>query len=143
MQQGREIDSRVAAEIFGHEVFTQDNELHEKTETGSYPLRAYSTEMKFAWLVAEKMRVSIIPIEGGQWFAFFSKHNGWDSPEAFLKFLKEGDFSNCGASVGDNAARVICEAALVAHQKQQTSLLDLGQKTEIKPTGPDTTSTIH
>lgn len=143
MQMGREIDTRVATEIFGYEVFFENKELYETTENGPRPLAHYSGKMEFAWLVAEKMRVSLIPIEGGQWFAFFSKHEGWDSPEAFLTFLKQGDFSKCGASVGENAAQVICEAALVAKQKQLDVIASLGSKPTEKPEKPDTSSTIH
>ena len=119
MRPEREIDSRVAQEIFGHEVFAKDENFHESTEAGIRPLRNYSSDMGAAWLVAEKMRISLIPIEGGSWFAFVGGENGWANPESFLEYLRSGDFSQCGASVGPNPAQAICEAALVANQKQK------------------------
>lgn len=117
MRPGREIDARVAQEIFGYEVWAKNKVLHERTEKGERPLRPYSKEMTWAWEVAAKMRVSIIPIDEKQWFAFAGDMKGWESPEHFLQFLREGDFRYCGAAVGENPAQTICEAALNAHQK--------------------------
>ncbi len=119
MRPGREIDARVAQEIFGYEVFAKNKVLHESTEKGPRPLRNYSKEMEWAWKVAEQMRVSLVPIEGGQWFAFAGPSQGWENPEAFLTYLRAGDFSKCGASVNTDPAAAICEAALVAKQKIQ------------------------
>ncbi len=119
MRPGREIDARIAQEIFGHHVFFQGEELFEKTLHEVQPLRHYATDMQWAWLVAEKMRVSLMPVENGQWFAFIGPHEGWVSPEAFLEYLRGGDFSLSGAAVGGIAAQAICEASLIANQKRQ------------------------
>ncbi|MEZ0391736.1 MAG: hypothetical protein ACAH59_05945 [Pseudobdellovibrionaceae bacterium] len=144
MHPGRELDVRVAQEIFGHEIFVNAEVLFEKSETEDRPLRNYSQEMESAWMVAEKMRVSLIPIETGQWFAFAGE-KGWASPEAFSDYLRLGDFTKCGASVNVNAAQAICEAALVAHQKQK--LLENSQSEshlKIVPDKEETPpSTIH
>lgn len=142
MQPGREIDARVAKEIFDHQVFEQDGVLHENMGSNVQPLRHYSSEMQWAWLVAEKMRVSIIPIEGGYWFAFFSQLEGWGSPESFLDFLNTGDFSKCGAAVSENAALAICEAALIANHKQK-GLISVTTVPEIKPNNSESSSTLH
>jgi len=136
MHPGREIDARVAQEIFGYEVFAKNKVLHETVDTGVRPLRNYSKEMEWAWLVAEKMRISIIPIEGGSWFAFVGPKQGWSNPEAFLEYLKAGDFSQCGAAVGANPAQVICEAALVANQKQK-ALANSEPQLSVVPEIPD------
>ncbi len=119
MRPGREIDARVAQEIFGFEVFAKNKVLHESSEKGPRPLKNYSKEIVWAWQVAEKMRVSLVPIEGGQWFAFAGPIGGWENPEAFLTYLRGGDFSQCGASVNAVAATAICEAALVVNQKMK------------------------
>jgi hypothetical protein len=121
MRPSREIDARVAQEIFGYQVVTHNNVLHESAEKGIRPLPDYSQSMEWAWTVADKMRVSMIPVEDGNWFAFVGPQKGWSSPEAFLEFLRTGDFAECGAAVGRSPAMVICEAALVANQKQQAS----------------------
>lgn len=118
-QINRELDTRVAREIFGYQVFEQEGVLQESAPEGDRPLRPYSTDMQVAWLVAEKMRISIMPVEGGSWFAFVGPETGWPTPEAFLEYLRAGDFSECGAAVGDQAPEVICRAALVANQKQK------------------------
>lgn len=123
MRPGREIDARVAKEIFGYEVWAKNKVLHEKTEAGDRPLRAYSKDMTWAWEVAAKMRISLVPIDEAQWFAFASGKSGWESPEHFLEYLRGGDFRTCGAAVGDNPAQVICEAALVANDKAKLAQL--------------------
>lgn len=122
MRPGREIDARIAQEVFGYQVIAKNKVLHETAPSGLRPLRSYSKDMQWAWLVAEKIRISIIPIENGNWFAFAGPEKGWSQPEAFLEYLKDGDFSRCGAAVGENPAQAICEAALVAHEKQKSQL---------------------
>jgi hypothetical protein len=121
MLSSREVDARVAAEVFGHSVSTKNNELLETTPDGEFPLGFYSSNMQAAWTVAEKMRVTIIPIEGGQWFAFIGNKEGWESPQSLLEFLQGDEFANCGAEVGDNAPLVICKAALRAVEKRKAS----------------------
>lgn len=121
MRPGREIDARIAQDIFGHEVFAKNKVLHEKAEKGERPLKNYTRDMEWAWIVADKMRISLIPVEGGMWFAFAGKIEGWENPQALLKYLENGDFSSCGAAVSENAAEAICKAALVAHEKRSSS----------------------
>lgn len=121
MRPGRELDARIAQEIFGYEVWAKNKVLHERAAQGERPLRFYSRDIEFAWQVAEKMRVSLIPVEGGQWFAFSGAQQEWESPQAFLKYLEAGDFSDCGASVGVNAAQAICEAALKVMEKRRSA----------------------
>lgn len=53
MRPGREIDARVAQEVFGHKVWAQNKTLFESAEKRERPLRKYSTEMEWAWEVAE------------------------------------------------------------------------------------------
>lgn len=121
MRPGRELDTRVAQEIFGHKVFARQKVLHEAHPAGDRPLRKYSKEMEWAWEVAEKMKISLIPIADGQWFAFVASTGqvGWESPQAFLAKLESGDFSECGAALGTEAPLVICQAAINAVEKRK------------------------
>lgn len=123
MRPGREIDTRIAQEVFGHKVWARGKVLYENPATGERPLRNYTREIEWAWTVAEKMKVALLPIEGGQWFAFVGPENvdGWPAPEAMLKVLEEKNFEGCGASVGDNVAFLICEAALRALDKRKNA----------------------
>lgn len=119
MRPGREMDTRIAKEIFGHEVWATNKTLHEKTALGKRPLRNYTKEIEWAWEVATQMKITLLPVEGNRWFAFSAPGLGWESPQAFVEFLQKGDFKGCGASVGEDAAFVICEAALRALDKRQ------------------------
>ncbi len=120
MRPGREIDTRVAREIFGHEVWATNKVLHEKAPLGKRPLRCYSKDIEHAWEVAREMHISLIPIEGGQWFAFAGTSTGWKSPQEFIEALQKGDFVESGAAVGENPALAICLAALTAKEKQNS-----------------------
>ena len=119
MRPVREIDTRIAREIFGHEVWATNKTLHEKSAHGKMPLRNYSKEMDHAWPVATKMQITLVPVEGGRWFAFSGPSDGWESPQAFADFLAKGDFGGCGAALEANPALAICEAALRALDKRQ------------------------
>lgn len=121
MRPGRELDTRIATEVFGHKVWARGKVLYENPETGERPLRNYTREVEWAWKVAEKMKISILPIENNQWFAFVGPESvdGWPAPEAMLKVLEEKKFDGCGAAVGDNIAFVICEAAIRAIDKRK------------------------
>lgn len=120
MRPGREIDVRIAKEIFGHRVWAQAKVLYENAPKGDRPLRNYSKELEWAWEVAEKMKITLIPVGAGNWFAFTGPagKDGWESPQAVLQFLDQGNFNECGACVGLNAAAVICEAAIKAAEKR-------------------------
>jgi hypothetical protein len=132
MRPGREIDVRIAKEVFGHNVWAQNKNLFENAEKGDRPLRNYSKEVEWAMEVAKKMNVALLPVAGGQWFAFIGPEDrqGWDSPQAMLEFLAKGEFNDCGASVGENLPGVICEAALKAAEKRrQVSAIAAGDET--------------
>ncbi|MGE0631103.1 MAG: hypothetical protein AB7O96_01755 [Pseudobdellovibrionaceae bacterium] len=121
MRPGREIDAKIAQEVFGYRVWARAKTLMENPPQGERPLRAYSKEMEWAWEIAEKLKITLLPIDGGQWFAFVGpiEKLGWESPQALLQFLGAGNFNDCGAAVGDHAPTVICEAALNAMEKRQ------------------------
>jgi hypothetical protein len=133
MRPGREIDARVAIEIFGHEVWAKNKVLHERTPEGERPLRSYSKDMEWAWPVAEKMRVSLISTADGNWFAFSGPQPGWESPKTFLQYLEGGDFSQCGAAAGPSAPQAICEAALKVVEKIKFNAQQVQVATEEKP----------
>ena len=118
MRPGRELDTRIAREIFGHEVWATNKTLHERAELGKRPLREYTREMEWAWEVADKMKISLLPIENGQWFAFAGTLEGWKSPKEFIDYLQTGNFLEAGAAVGGSAPLVICIAALKAMEKR-------------------------
>lgn len=118
MRPGREMDTRIAREIFGHEVWATNKTLHEKTAEGKRPLRTYTKDVEYAWEVAEKLRITVLPVNGHQWFAFCAGNEGWESPQVFAEFLRAGDFKNCGAAVSEKVAVAICEAALRALDKR-------------------------
>jgi len=118
MRPGREIDTRIAKEVFGHEVWATNKTLHEKTAEGKRPLRNYTKEIEWAWEVADRLKITLLPVEGGRWFAFSAENEGWESPQAFVEFLQKGDYKGCGAAVGERPAFVICEAALRAIDKR-------------------------
>ncbi len=122
MRPGREVDTQIAQEVFGHKVWARGKVLLENPEQGERPLRRYSKEMEWAWEVANKMHVTLLPIVGGEWFAFIGPKDkaGWDSPQAVLQFLDSGKFGDCGAAVGSEAPWVICQAALNAIAKRKS-----------------------
>ena len=123
MRPGREIDTQIATEVFGHKVWARGKVLYENPESGERPLRNYTREIEWAWKVAEKMHISVLSIEGGNWFAFAGPPSlqGWQGPDQMLKVLQEKLFDGCGASVGDNIAFAICEAALQAVRKRNAA----------------------
>lgn len=127
MRPGREVDTQIAQEVFGHKVWARGKILLENPEQGERPLRRYSKEMEWAWTVAEKMQVTLIPIVDGEWFAFIgpADKKGWDSPQAVLQFLESGKFDGCAAAVGADAPWVICQAALNAIAKRKSVTQEL------------------
>ncbi|MES2854973.1 MAG: hypothetical protein V4692_03870 [Bdellovibrionota bacterium] len=120
MRPGRETDVRIAKEVFGHKVWAQGKVLYENAAKGDRPLRSYTKEMEWAAEVVEKMHMTLIPIQGGEWFAFVGPELqlGWESPQAVLEFLNSGNFNDCGAAVGTSLPLVICDAALKAVEKR-------------------------
>ena len=142
MRPGREIDTKIATEIFGHKVWARGKVLFENPQQGDRPLRSYSREIEWAWTVAEKMKISLLPIEGGQWFAFVgpAEVQGWSSPEAMLELLNSKEFSGCGAAVGEDVSFVICQAALRAIEKRKSETptsLPLDSRPELVLHSPD------
>jgi hypothetical protein len=138
MRPGRELDTRVAREIFGHEVWATNKTLHERAEGVKRPLRQYSRDLTSAWEVAEKMRISLLPIEGNQWFAFSGTGDGWKSPQEFIEVLQKGDFVEGGAAVAESAALAICLAALKACEKEK-----FRGEAEVSPLRPENPQTLQ
>jgi hypothetical protein len=118
MRPGRETDTRVAKELFGNEVWATNRVVYERTSDGKRPLRRYSSDIQFAWEIAMRFKISLLPVEGNRWFAFTAPAGGWNSPKEFTDFLIAGDFNRCGASESDNPAFAICMAALIANEKR-------------------------
>jgi hypothetical protein len=132
MRPGREIDTKIATEVFGHKVWARGKILLENPPQGERPLRKYSREIEWAWEVAVKMNITLIPIVGGQWFAFIGpeEKQGWNSPTEVLQLLEEKRFAGCGADFSDNAALAICSAALKAIEKRRAEKLTVAPVVE-------------
>lgn len=124
MRPGRELDTLIAKHVFGHDVIIKRKIPTEVTPVGERPLREYSKEIGAAFDVAIKMNISLIPIEGGQWFALAGGKEGFVSPADFIKYLGAGNFQDAGAAVTDSAPLSICLAGIKAVEsrlaRQQT-----------------------
>lgn len=114
MRPGRELDTLIAKHVFGHEVIIKRKIPTEVTQAGERPLREYSKEIGAAFDIAVKMNISLIPIEGGSWFALAGGKDGFASPGDFMKYLGAGDFENAGAAVTESAPLSICLAGIRA-----------------------------
>ena len=114
MRPGRELDTLIARNVFNHDVIIKRKIPTEVTPAGERPLREYCKEMGAAFDVLKALNISLIPIEGNQWFALAGKRDGFTSPADFLKYLSAGDFQSAGAAVAESAPQAICLAALNA-----------------------------
>lgn len=102
----------IAKHIFGHEVIIKRKIPTEVTPVGERPLREYSKEIGAAFEVAKKLNISLIPIEGGAWFALRGKEEGFSSPAAFIEYLSAGNFVDAGAALNESPALAICLSAI-------------------------------
>lgn len=114
MRPGRELDTLIAKHVFEFEVIIKRKLPTEVTPAGERPLREYSKEIGAAFDVARKMNMSLIPIEGGSWFALAGGNAGFTTPADFIQYLGRGDFANSGAAVTESAPLSICIAAIKA-----------------------------
>lgn len=121
MRPGRELDTMIAQHIFGHQVIIKRKIPTEVTPAGERPLREYSKEIGAAFDVAKKLNISLIPIEGGQWFALKGKEEGFSSPASFIEYLSAGNFVDAGAAVTDSPSLSICLAAMKAVESKLAS----------------------
>jgi hypothetical protein len=117
MKAGREFDILISTEVLGHTIHKQESSYFEVTSEGIRPLRAYSAQMDAAWDVIQSQGITLIPIEGGLWFAFAGPGGGWRSPAEFLECLQKGEFVNSGAAVSESAPLSACLAAWNKTQK--------------------------
>ena len=126
MRPGRELNTRIANEVFGYNVFRHKGELTENHPLGLRPLRNYSNDIEWAWEVAKHMKVTLLPTVDQQWFAFVGSADkqGWASPQEALQFLEAGDFKGAGAAVNENPCLAICMASLRALEKRQAEHLN-------------------
>jgi hypothetical protein len=121
MRPGRELDCTIAEQVFEHRVFVKKRMLFEETPKGERPLREYTKDIAAAWEVAEKMSISMIPIENGNWFAMVGSEYGWKSPADFIQYMQTGKFVDSGAAVGVSAPLVICLAAMKAIETRKNA----------------------
>lgn len=112
MRPGRELDTLIAKHIFNHQVVIKRKIPTEVTPAGERPLREYSKEIGAAFDVAKKLNISLIPIQGGSWFALAGGNEGFATPADFIKYLGAGNFADAGAAVTDNPALSISIAAI-------------------------------
>lgn len=120
MKPGPEFDQMIARDVMGSPI-----------------VKAYSTDLNAAFDVARKLGVTLIPIEGGQWFALVGPSAGWKSPGEFLEFLSKADFARSGAAVAEDPAYTICVAAYNAALQRAGETLDhAGAKNQTEGKGP-------
>jgi hypothetical protein len=131
MRKEREFDAEIAQRVFGHAVRTLRGAALEDTPNGERPLAHYSRDIDAAWEVAERMNISLIPVEGGQWFAMVGQPERWPGPADFILYLQEGNFVNSGAAVDPSAPLAICIAALKALEQRQ--LVNLSTPVSLVP----------
>lgn len=140
MRPGREVDTLIAKHVFNHNVVIKRKVPTEETPAGDRPLREYSKEMGAAYEVARTMNISLIPIEGGQWFALAGRKDGFASPADFIKYLGAGDFQNAGAAVTDSAPLSICLAAI---RSIESRMALEAQKNEVSEASEDSEAPKH
>lgn len=133
MRPGRELDSFISKEVLGYEIKVKQKQLWEAHPMGDRPLRRYSRDMNDAMEVVEKINVTLIPVDEGNWFAFAGGEERWKSPAAFLKFLAEGDFLKQGAAVSKDPAEAVCLAAMKAIEKRRAIESGLSGSDESEP----------
>lgn len=126
MRPGRELDTTIAQQVFGHFVFVKNKELYERAPKGDRPLRKYSKDIQAAHEVMEKMKVALIPVENNQWFALIGGADGWKSPADFIQYLQTGKFVEAGAAVGEEIPLTVCLAALKAIEAQKAHATQVG-----------------
>jgi hypothetical protein len=119
MRRGREVDTMIAQNIFHHQVVIKRKVPTEITPAGERPLREYSKEIGAAFEVVKKLNMSLIPIEGGSWFALAGEKEGFKTPASFIQYLGSGNFVDAGAAVTESAPLSICLAALNAYAAKQ------------------------
>lgn len=140
MRAGRELDRVIAQRVMGYVVTQQKREVFEATPKGTRPLAHYTTDISAAWEVAERLAITLIPVQGGQWFALVGKGERWNSPADFLKFLGEGKFLNAGAAVAETAAMTICQAALNSIENKELAARSESEGSGPGPSGPEATA---
>jgi hypothetical protein len=121
MRPGREIDTKIAQNIFGYNVKVKQRELWEDAPLGERPLRKYSKEISAAWEVVEKMAMTLIPVDDDKWFAFVGHGERWKGPAEFIKYLQTSNFEHSGAAVGEELPLTVCIAALKAIENREVA----------------------
>jgi len=101
--------------------------------------------MKWAQAVLEKLKMTVIPILGDQWFVFVGPEDrtGWESPQAVFQFLEAKDFAGCGAASGTDLPALICEAALKAVEKRATAKMAIAETEATLLPNRDNVRPIH
>ncbi len=126
MKAGRQLDLVIAQNVMGYPLHQQNDEIFETTPSGVRNLHEYSSRIDAAWEVAVQMGITLIPIEGGSWFALAGSKEGWGSPAEFMECLQKADFAHVGAAVTQSAPLSICLAAVKAAEKRKSDAESLG-----------------
>lgn len=135
---GTEVDVLIAEHVMEHTIIRQKKGgVKERTGQGMIrPLRAYSRDMNAAWEVAQRMRITLVPIGDRNWFALVGKPEGWSSPAELMQYMADNQFAEGGAAVQPTGPLAICLAALTAVQKRKAKK----QKKASKKAPPDSLS---
>ncbi len=120
---GQKMDLLIAETILGHSIVKRKQGGYtEGTDRGTRPLPSYSKDISAAWEVAEKIGITLIPVDQGSWFAMAGTNGQrWKSPGEFIQYLQTGEFASAGAAVADSAPLAICLAALSAVKKKESA----------------------
>lgn len=119
---GRRFDAWLAREVLGHSVVQQKNGAwQEGTPEGVRPLKEFSKDIGAAWELVERLNITLIPVEGGQWFALAGQASRWQSPAEFLRVVSLGRFKEMGAAVGHDVAFTICLSAYQAIEARRSA----------------------
>lgn len=109
---GRELDALVARDVFGLEVHTEPIGFmfvrHGNTDG---PVMPYSTDIAAAWMIVEKLGLSLVRMTNGNWWAGRFREGTYFSSDVELGVV-DGNLED-GAEA-PTAPEAICRAALAA-----------------------------
>jgi hypothetical protein len=122
MKPGRELDAIVAEQVFGCLIDRNQVgpwQIHETQSNGIVVLKSippYSTDWAAAGEVAEKLRIALVPLEGGRWAA--------SQDEQSIMWMERGkpcysyfERNLDSWSIADTAPHAICLAAIAEDEE--------------------------
>ena len=111
LKAGPDLDVLIARDVMGY-IFCEKHQAWTLPNRGidfKCPPFSSSDYMEWAWQVAEKMRIAVIPIADGRWWAVVD--SGFQAKAGDFTWY-EREFNSGEACVSESAAHAICLAAL-------------------------------